>query len=66
MTAEELNKLLNEITALGYKVSNVINQHMDAGDLTDEQGIALRMAGAYLANANSVLWEQYIQLKETN
>lgn len=63
VTAEELNKLVNDITNVGYKVTNLLNQHMDAGDITEEQAQALRTAGAFLASANSVVWEQYLPLK---
>ncbi len=53
MTEAELNKLLSEVTNVGYKISDLLNKHLDAEDIPEWQANALRQAAAYVSMANS-------------
>lgn len=64
MTAEELNRLINAITETAYLVGGVLNRHLDAGDITDEQAQALRLAAANLCIANQEIWPLYMAARE--
>jgi hypothetical protein len=64
LKASELNGLINAITETAYKVGGVLNQHLDAGDLTQEQEQALRLAAASLCVANQELWPHYVAARE--
>ena len=64
LTAEELNKLINRITETAYAVGDVLNRHLDAGDITEEQAQALRLAAANLTVANQEIWPLYQAAKE--
>jgi hypothetical protein len=66
MTEAELNAIIKGITDLGYKVSDLLNKHIEAGDATDEQLNALRVAASHLTSANSVVWEQYSKVREVS
>jgi len=57
MTEQELNVLLNAITTTGYKITNLLNTHLDSDSIPDWQAEKLRTAAAYVSQANSAVYD---------